>query len=352
MKLLASLFVVLVVLAPFAAAAGGTFTVNCHSLTIQRSDPILNPGVPGGHLHAVIGGNAFRRSMVGEFSARDEANATTCDKSKDHSNYWVPYMYHQNPDGKLEMVKWDHAAVYYQKRACNYSATMKPNDCDADNFRQLAFPDGFRMIAGNPFRRSVNMSNWAETAVSFSCLGGTSGETKGFPTTTCTNLIRAQVYFPSCWNGKDLDPPDHMAHVAYPINNYNGGMCPASHPVAIFSIFYEFFYDSSPYKDVGKYVLANGDPTGYGYHGDFIMGWTDRDALQNAHANCINAADCPTLGNQPGAAVPLIYPAVYEEDVGFNGPIAKLPGNNPITWTMEEAIAAKKLNGPNQIHLV
>jgi len=118
-------------------------------------------------------------------------------------------------------------------------------------------------------------------------------------------------------------------------------MCPKTHPVAIFSIFYEFFYDTSTITDFNKYVLANGDPTGYGYHGDFIMGWTDRDALQHAHANCINAADCPTLGNQPGAAVPLIYPAIYEEDVGFNGPIAKLPGNNPITNTREEYLAAK-----------
>jgi len=337
-KIFACVFVLVSLLAPLANAAGGTFTVNCHSLTIQRSDPILQPGTAGSHLHAVIGGNAFRRSMPGMFDAR-AANATTCDKAKDHSNYWVPYMYHHRPDGQFEMVKWDHAAVYYQKRACNYSETTKA--CDSDNFPQLAFPDGFRMLAGNPFLRTYNNSNFAQQAVSFSCLGGSSGETKGFPTTTCTYLTRAQVYFPSCWNGIDLDPPDHMSHVAYPINNYNGGMCPKTHPVAIFSIFYEFFYDTSTITDFGKYVLATGDPTGYGYHGDFIMGWTDRDALQHAHANCINAADCPTLGNQPGAAVPLIYPAIYEEDVGFNGPIAKLPGNNPITNTREEYLAAK-----------
>jgi len=325
-KVLVSLGVVLAVLARFAAAAGGTFTVNCHSLTIQRSDPILQPNTAGSHLHAVIGGNAFRRSMVGTFSARD-ANQTSCDKAKDHSNYWVPYMYHRRTDGMLEMVPWNHAAVYYQKRACNYSATAK---CDSDNFQQLAFPDGFRMIAGDSLRRTYNDKDFEQQAVSFSCLGGTSGETKGFPTSTCTNLIRAQIYFPSCWNGIDLDPPDHKSHVAYPIDNYNGGRCPQTHPVAIFSIFYEFFYDSSAIKDIHEFVLANGDTTGYGYHGDFIMGWTDRDALQHAHANCINAADCPTLGNQPGAAVPLIYPAIYEEDVGFNGPIAKLPGNNPV----------------------
>jgi len=343
-----ALFAVLAALVPLAFSVGGTFTVNCHTLTVQRSDPIVNPNVPGSHLHTVIGGNAFKRSMPGMFDARS-ANQTSCDKAKDHSNYWTPYMYHMTADGKFQMVPHDHAAVYYQKRSCNYTATGER--CDADNFRQLAFPNGFRMLAGNPYRRTYNNSDFSNQAVSFSCLGGSSGETKGFPTTTCTNLIRAQVYFPGCWNGKDLDPSDHMSHVAYPIDNYNGGRCPQSHPVAIFSIFFEFFYDSSKITDVGKLVLANGDPTGYGFHGDFVNGWTDIDALQNAHANCISAADCPTLGNQPGAAVPLIYPATYEEDVGFNGPIAQLPGNNPITHTEEEALLVRKLHMKNSIHV-
>ncbi|EON65187.1 hypothetical protein W97_04424 [Coniosporium apollinis CBS 100218] len=31
----------------------------------------------------------------------------------------------------------------------------------------------------------------------------------------------------------------------------------------------------------GQFVLSNGDPTGYGYHGDFINAW-DIDFLQRA----------------------------------------------------------------------
>ena len=30
-----------------------------------------------------------------------------------------------------------------------------------------------------------------------------------------------------------------------------------------------------------------GDPTGYGLHGDFINGWTDQTALQNAFPSCV-----------------------------------------------------------------
>jgi len=337
-KQLLSLFITLSALVyPASALDGDTFTVNCQILTVQRSDPILNPGVASGHVHTIIGGNAFRRTMIGKDATL--ATATTCDKSIDHSNYWVPQLYHIGADKKLELVSASHAAIYYQKRACDYSATAR--SCDK-SFVPLAFPDGFRMIAGNPFRRTQNDSDFAQKAINMMCIfTGGSIQYQGFPPRQC-NTIRAEVYFPSCWNGKDVDTADHMSHMSYPaIGNYNGGVCPQSHPVALFSIFYEFFFDTNTFTDIDKYVFANGDPTGYGYHGDFVMGWTDRDALQHAHENCINAADCPTLGNKPQTKEKLIYPAIYEEEIGLNGTISSLPGNNPITYTTEQALYAK-----------
>jgi len=38
------------------------------------------------------------------------------------------------------------------------------------------------------------------------------------------------------------------------------------------------------------------------------------------------------LGNQGASAKPLIFPAIYEEDIGIHNPIPKLPGNNPVVW--------------------
>jgi len=330
MKLFALCLVGLLAHSAFALD-GDTFTVNCDPLTIQRSDPILQPGTPGSHVHSVIGGNAFRRSMPGKFDARD-ANATTCNKLTDHSNYWVPQLYHQRTDGKFEMVPYTGSAVYYQKRACDYSPTAKT--CDK-SFVPLAPPDGFRMIAGDPFRRIPPASNsdFPNTAVAMMCIDGTSGETHGFPTTKC-GQIRAEVYFPSCWDGVNVDSADHKSHVSYPaIGNFNFGVCPASHPVAIFSVFFEFFFTTNSYPEINRFVFANGDPTGFGYHGDFIMGWTNRTALQNAHRDCINSANCPTLGNKPQTKETLLYPAVFEEDLGLSGnPITSLPGNNPVKW--------------------
>jgi len=305
----------------------GTFTVNCVPLTIQRADPIVTPGEPGGHVHSIIGGNAFQRQM-GPMDGNKLANETTCDKAIDHSNYWVPIMYHYREADKLfELVPWHITAVYYQIRACNYSATART--CDP-NVVPLAFPYGFRMIAGDPLRRTFNASDKAQDAVSFACLGE-GGRYNGLPPHRC-NLMRAQVYFPSCWDGKNLDSPDHKSHVSYPaVGNYNGGVCPESHPVALLSIFYEFMFDTSGFTDT-KFVFANGDATGYGYHGDFVMGWTDRDLLQTAHRDCLGPSDCPKLGNQHYQPRPLLFPAIYDEEIGLNGPIATLPGNNPVVW--------------------
>jgi len=330
-----------------AISFSDTFVVNCAPLTQQRSDPIVSPGIASGHVHAIIGGNAFSRNMS-SINASTNANATTCDKKLDHSNYWVPQLYHGRSDGTFELVPWIGSAIYYQTRACDY--TTSSQYCNK-SVVPLAFPYGFRMVAGDTNRRTYNDSDFSQRAVNMMCMNDdTSIQYQGFPPTHCKTL-RAEVYFPSCWDGKNLDSSNHKSHVAYPeVGNFDGGVCPKSHPVAILSIFYEFFFDTSSYTDTNRFVFANGDTTGYGFHGDFIMGWTDRQALQTAHQTCLGPTDaqCPinTAGAAPGQNVqgpqPLMYPAVYEEDIGLRGnPISQLPGNNPVNWTDSRTPRAK-----------
>lgn len=323
-----SLFLVVSVLVAFTAALNGdTFTVNCAPLTTQRSDPIVSPGVASGHVHVITGGNNFQRTMTGPNVASD-ATFTTCDKEKDHSNYWVPQLYHYAND-QYELVPFRGSAHYYQKRACNYTAGLQY--CP-QGYTPRAFPYGFRMIAGDPFRRTQNNTDKAQKAVNMMCIyEGGSIEAPGFPTRRC-NTIRAQVYFPSCWDGVNLDTANHKSHMAYPaVGDFNGGVCPQSHPVALLSLFFEFFFDTSSYTDINRFAFAMGDNTGYGFHGDFLMGWTDRDLLQTAHADCVASSNCPALGNQGQTPRALLVPAPVE-NIGLNGPIPTLPGNNPVTW--------------------
>ncbi|KAF4595452.1 WSC domain-containing protein [Ophiocordyceps camponoti-floridani] len=324
-------------LAPFFLpnALGHIFTVNCKALTIQRGDPIVFPGIPSPHVHTVVGGTAF--ALTESNDDAKASKATTCDKVLDNSNYWQPQLYHQRRDGKFELVEMQGIAAYYIDRACDYAAGRRK--CD-NTPHCRAPPAGLRMVVGNPYLRTYDASNPEQRAISHVCLGpGTSNDTAHLPTKQCERL-RAETFFPSCWDGVNLDSANHKSHMAFPaIGDYNTGVCPPSHPIAILSVFLEFFYDTAAIRDFNRWVWSMGDPTGYGLHGDFINGWTDQAALERAMDTCtgssgVDDARCSlNVGSggpgQPSLQSPQIRPP--EEDVGLRGPLDRLPGDNPVT---------------------
>ena len=58
-----SLSLALALIAPVQAA----LRFGCSTLTIQRLDPLVEPGrVPSAHLHQIVGGDAFNATMEGE----------------------------------------------------------------------------------------------------------------------------------------------------------------------------------------------------------------------------------------------------------------------------------------------
>lgn len=68
----------------------------CSTLTIQRLDPVVQPGaVPASHVHHIVGGNAFNATMEGDVGER--ATCTTCEMSEDFSNYWTAVLYFKHP---------------------------------------------------------------------------------------------------------------------------------------------------------------------------------------------------------------------------------------------------------------
>ncbi|KAK5996302.1 hypothetical protein PT974_03057 [Cladobotryum mycophilum] len=308
------------------------FTANCAPLTVQRADPIVSPGVLSSHVHAVVGGTAFALTLSNDQAKNSKA--TTCNRVMDNSNYWQPQLYHQRRDGKFELVPLQGSAIYYIQRSCDYAPGR--TNCDGAA-PPIAPPAGFRMLAGDLNRRTYNDSSFADRATSHMCVNDQSIETNGFPTTPC-GYMRSQVFFPSCWNGRDVDSADHKSHVSYTAyGDYNFGVCPQSHPKAIFSVFFEFFYYTSQIKDYNRLVYATGDPTGFSLHGDFLNGWKDQNALNRAMATCTGprGVDDPgcsiNVATPPGQGGPQpIERAPPTEDVGLKNTLDKLPGNNPI----------------------
>lgn len=321
--------------------------VFCDQTPIYRGrlDTIVNPGVLSGHVHRVFGGNAFNpgdpaRTPLEEYNILQTSTCTTCSITVDKTNYWVPDLYYKWPDGTFQLVPSAGLTVYYPTRVGNGNQS---------NPKYRAFPKGLRMIAGDPYRRTLNTSSHADMAVTFACIGVPGPETPYLPkdVSACVDGLRAQVGFPMCWNGRDLDSPDHKSHMSYPIEEYNNGDCPASHPVRLPFVFYEVSFSITGFPRQTTYqpfTWACGDDTGYGYHGDFLNGWDEdivQAALQDPSCDAINTNNgnnvkaCKTLApyvQDPGSdKCQILRPYPNIEDLGLNHPITALPGCNPVT---------------------
>lgn len=119
-------------------------------------------------------------------------------------NFQVPQSGDGLPEGKSTLS--GQKSYYLQRRGVNNDDLL------------TAFPTGFRMLAGDPFKRNFT-GDFAAKAVSFACLGANQPETNYLPPYNCPGGMRAQIFFPQCWDGQNLDTPDHKSHVAYPNPN-------------------------------------------------------------------------------------------------------------------------------------
>lgn len=89
---------------------------------------------------------------------------------------------------------------------------------------------------------------------------------KEFMDTNCTDGLRLELLFPSCWNGVDVDSSDHKSHVAYASIVMDDGTCPEGFETRIPTLFYETIFNTFEFRNTsGQFVLANGDPTGKHY---------------------------------------------------------------------------------------
>lgn len=263
----------------------------------------------------------------------------------------------------------------------SYYFTEKPDTGDTI----VPFPKNFRMIAGNSNKRDFttgnpanadpDMGHWppitnstaqkflAERAIGWNCLNYHNSAAEGslqyhglrpksFLDSNCLDGIRAELMFPSCWNGQDLDSPDHHSHVQYR-ERLRDGPCPPGYNISLPVLFYETIFQTNAFASMpGQFITANGDPTGYGYHGDFIAGWDDGvlDAVL-VTPNCTapeptfvisgNQWDCPVFNLQSddiATSCKIPIPDVLKDE-RTRGVVHALPGNIQIQYGPEDAAA-------------
>ncbi|ORY71110.1 uncharacterized protein BCR38DRAFT_404234 [Pseudomassariella vexata] len=359
-----------------ALTASAFWRLECRGrLALARMDPMMSPDEDAAHAHAIHGSsdaNPIFNSGFSESASYDDlmnGDCTSCAITQDKSAYWTPAMYFKHADGTYEIVpQVGGMLAYYLPRGPGGVADVK------------AFPKDFRMIAGSNYRRNFTIgdqtadepdppqSEWAalnqtnqydlaQRSIGFNCLDYNKAPEgalyrhympdKAYMDANCLNGTRLEIAFPACWNGKDVDSDDHQSHVAYP-DLVQDGECPEGFDVRLPTLFFETIWDTyNFYGKDGIFTIANGDPTGFGYHGDFINGW-DPDFLQEAVTTCTNLSglmsDCPLFDLQTEAEQQqcTINPpsSLAVENVlgdGVDGVMTELPGNVQIQYGPEQA---------------
>ncbi|MDG4809846.1 DUF1996 domain-containing protein [Micromonospora sp. WMMD1120] len=254
---------------PKAVTPGTTrvpeFHTDCEVANSAPDDPIVVPGLPGAsHMHTFFG------PKVDAFTTTEKllSSITNCNAPGDLSAYWVPEL---RKDGKPVPVK--SFRVYYGSRVKDPS-TVKP------------FPPGLRVVEGDAKKQVDTPKNAGSNQ--FWCAGSAEiGRSADGNWPVCApggNLI-FQLVFKDCWDGKNIDSPDHKSHMGDPVN----GVCTGKYPVAVPDLSFMVNYQSLGGDGLS---LSSGKPSSM--HGDFMNAW-DPARLGDLVKSCLNQnAKCGT----------------------------------------------------------
>lgn len=261
----------------------GDLRTVCTTTKMARDDPIVNPGQPGtAHMHTFFGAvNINAYTTVDNIRAAGQRSSCRGGMIN-ATGYWVPTMVDLTT-GKAIPPKAN--LVYYKTEMWSYmntGAILQP------------LPHGLRMVAGDA--KATSGTNWN---TSYGCLMVTLGGNRPVPTDRTDKQIPdwcatgdemwAVIKFPSCWDGVNLDSPDHKSHMAFV--EFNDGptwtpqrqyRCPSTHPVVLVAISYHIQYVVPANPDEMKNWALSSDvyktsspstPGGYSAHADWMYGW-------------------------------------------------------------------------------
>lgn len=253
----------------------GAFRTTCGFSHMSYDDPIVFPGQPGrSHLHVFFGNTGVNAGSTAE-SLRTTGDSTCRGGTFNRSGYWVPALIDTKDGRPLTPAQ---ANVYYKTGYLG----VRPQDV-------RPMPAGLRMVAGDVTNQDPNRGE------RWNCVSPDRNPPwKVGIATDCpvgSQLVQS-VLFPQCWNGRDLDSPDHKSHMAYA----RGG-CPATHPVALPEVGILVGYDIKEAGQAARLRLASdmydaSKPGGLSSHGDWFNGWAP-GASEAWTSGCLNRAmDC------------------------------------------------------------
>lgn len=278
----------------------GAFRTGCQLVGFQYNDPIVYPGQANkSHLHTFLGNTGIGPNSTPD-SLLNSGNSTCRGGTINRSSYWVPSLIDMRT--KLPIAPMFESNIYYKT-----GYAVAPS--------MISYlPNGLRMIAGDASGKPGNQS----AAVNWACVwqGGNSNWQSTIPT-ECNvvgdSWLIMGIDFPQCWDGANLDSPDHKSHMANPVNvkANNTGNCPASHPVALPQLAYQILYQVKNKSDPANWRLSSDNypttsPAGMSGHADYMFAWKP-DIVKAWTDNCDRAQkDCHShlLGDGRAMVIP------------------------------------------------
>ncbi|MCT6701221.1 DUF1996 domain-containing protein [Rheinheimera sp. 4Y26] len=303
----------------------GIFRINCDLSHSGYVDPIVFPGkANAAHLHNFYG-NFLLDEQSTEASLFTAGESSCQGNSLNRSAYWVPALLAPSYDAITGQRLLDaqgapawkvvpavvgnddeaHEVFYYSAGVDDLSA-IQP------------IPLGLKMIAGSHMGKPGQEQD--TSIVRWHCQSWESSDgqnprwSTSIPQCVAPDRLRMDIFFPSCWNGLDLDSADHKSHLAYPVKSSGtGGMvCPGTHPVPIIRVSFHYafgvkpdVYDPNTKSSAGwrfasdMYDVTATTPGGMSLHGDWFNAWHP-EVLQKILDVCIRQQlDCHdgNLGN-------------------------------------------------------
>jgi Domain of unknown function (DUF1996) len=291
------------------------WSVKCNLSHSAADDPIVFPGQPGrSHLHDFFGSgsvdaNTTTRSLVDA--------ASSCLKGMnevDKAGYWTPALL---DGGRVVRGAPDDHRIDAYYTLLHKSAPVRP------------IPFGLRMVAGDA--KATRPQPIAIT--SFDCVrfpngGEVTRRNAAIPTCPAGSYLSARIMFPSCWDGRNLDSPDHKAHMAYPTRE----RCPVSHPVSLPVLSIRARWKTVRSVPSSRLSLASGGQ--FSMHADFWNGWSP-SVMQWLVTNCLNATrNCANISRSEVKAPTGTFPSgdgQSSPDASDDASAASQPATAPTT---------------------
>ena len=265
----------------FGALGGeGAFRMPCKVSHMSNDDPIVYPNQKGAAHHHTFFGNTSLNYASDLNNLRLTGNSTCSGGIANRSAYWMPSMIDTTTNTPI--VPSD--AIFYYKTGYGGVPTNLISPV----------PKGLRMITGNSKGNSATTGKGM-----FACrfaAGGSTDWTNNIQNCNVGDMLLFTLAFPQCWDGKNLDSPDHKSHMADP-DGETSNHCPITHPVAIPSISFNAHFlitkaDEGLHLRLSSDNYATSSPGGYSAHADYVNGW-DENIMAGWIKNCINASkDC------------------------------------------------------------